>query len=302
MELSAVVTTLNGREQLVSCLDALAEHVPEAEVIVVNGPSVDGTTGYVRERADVDVLVEVDERNVNTARNAGIRRARGDVVALLTYDHAVESGWEAAVAEELADADVVTGPTHRQLEAGIGTEYSEARTIAGREVHYFNGGNVAFSRAAIEAIDGFDEALRTGGARDAAHRLAALGYEVAWTAGMSVHREQVGADGGRERREWDERYRSLCYRLTKNYGARPTVLYRVGRHAVHDAGTTLRDVLRGESRTTAWFGTGRDVLYGFARGTRDGVAARWQDRTPRRNPNGLSTRADRAVAVYDRRL
>ncbi len=303
MELSTVVTTLNGREQLVSCLDALAEHVPAAEVIVVNGPSVDGTTGYVREREDVDVLVEIDERNINSARNAGIRRARGDVLALLTYDHAVESGWVDAVADGLERDDAVTGPTHRQLETGIGTEYSEVRTIAGREIQYFNGGNVAFHRTAIEAIDGFDELLETGGARDAAHRLAALDYDVAWNADMSVRRERsVGADGGQERRDWYERYRSLCYRLTKNYGAHPTVGYRILRHAVDDAGSTLADVARGKDRTTAWFGNGRDVLRGLARGTRDGFGARWRDRTRRRNPSGLSTRADRAVAVYDRRI
>lgn len=303
MELSAVVTTLNGRDQLAACLDALAEHVPDAEVIVVNGPSVDGTTGYVRDRGDVDVLVEVDDRNINTARNAGIRRARGDVVALLSYEHAVESGWVDAVEAGLENADAVTGPTHQQLKAGVATESAETRTIAGREVRYVNGGNVALRRAAIDAIDGFDEALETGGARDAAHRLAALGHAVAWEPGMSVRREyDVGADGGREHKDWRARYRSLCYRLTKNYGVHPTVGYRILRHAVGDAASALGDVVRGEGRTSAWFGNGRDVLLGVGSGTREGFAARWSDRSPRRNPNGLSSRADRAVAVYDRRV
>lgn len=303
MELSAVVTTLNGREQLVSCLDALETHAPDAEVIVVNGPSVDGTTGYVRERADVDVLVEIDERNINTARNAGIRRARGDVIALLTYEHTIESGWFDGVVSGLDDADAVTGPTHQQLETGMATESAETRTIAGRHVQYLNGGNVAFERAALEAVDGFDEALETGGARDVAHRLAALGYETAWEPGMSVRRAQsVGADGGRECKDWRTRYFSLCYRLTKNYGARPTVGYRVLRHAVGDAASAFTDVVRGDARTSAWFGNGRDVLLGAASGIRQGFGARWHDRTPRRNPHGVSMRADRAVAVYDRRI
>lgn len=302
MELSAVVTTLNGRERLVSCLDALEAHVPTAEVIVVNGPSVDGTTGYVRDRDDVDVLVEVDERNINVARNAGIRRARGAVVAVLSYAHAVETRWSDAVDDGLSDADVVSGPTHRQLETGIGTERPESTTIGGRKIQYVNGGNVAFSRAAMDAIDGFDERLQTGGARDAAHRLAALGYDVAWNPEMGVSREYgLGADGGQERREWYSRYRSLCYRLTKNYGPRPSIYYRILRHAVDDAGTTLGDVLRGDARTSTWFGNGRDVLLGLASGSREGLRARWQDRTPRRNSHGLSSRADRAVAVYDRR-
>ena len=44
MYLSVVVPTLNGREELARCLDGLAERVPDAEKIVVNGPSADGTT------------------------------------------------------------------------------------------------------------------------------------------------------------------------------------------------------------------------------------------------------------------
>jgi len=64
MALSVVVPTLNGREELVGCLDALAEQVPDAEIIVVNGPSADGTTGMVRDRSDVEVLAAWDDRPV----------------------------------------------------------------------------------------------------------------------------------------------------------------------------------------------------------------------------------------------
>jgi glycosyltransferase involved in cell wall biosynthesis len=72
MQLSVVVPTLNDREHLGATLDALAERVPSAEVIVANGPSTDGTTGMVRDRDDVDLLVEVSDRVPNVVRNAGI--------------------------------------------------------------------------------------------------------------------------------------------------------------------------------------------------------------------------------------
>ena len=73
MQLSVVVPTLNARRRLVACLDALAAAAPGSEVVVVNGPSADSTTGTVRERDDVDVLVEVADRNVNVMRKAGNR-------------------------------------------------------------------------------------------------------------------------------------------------------------------------------------------------------------------------------------
>lgn len=299
MDISVVVPTLNDRDRLEGCLDALAAESPE-EVIVVNGPSTDGTSGMVRDRDDVDVLVEIDDRNVNTSRNAGLDRARGDALAYLTPVVRVEDGWTDAVRETLSDAGVVTGPTHEELRAGVATDTVETRAIRGRSVTYFNGGNAAFSREVLEDLDGFDENLETGGARDAAHRIAGLEYGVAWASDMCVSRE-AATDGGTMERDWRMRYHSLAYRLAKNYGLHPTVWWRTGRHAVADAIATLRDVARGDARPTHWFGNGRDVVLGSTSGYADGIRARYADRSPRRNPNGWSARADRAVAVYDKR-
>jgi glycosyltransferase involved in cell wall biosynthesis len=300
MRLSVVVPTLDARDRLAACLDALTECASDAEVSVVNGPSTDGTTGMVRDRDDVDVLVEVADRTVNAARNAGIERATGDAVAFVNQGLAVTDGWRAAVEAGLADADAVTGPVHEQLRAGKTTESVESRTIRRREVTYFNGGNAAFARDVVDALDGFDEYLRIGGARDAAHRLAGMGYTVAWRPGMGVER-RVGADGGARERDWGWKYRSLAYRLVKNYGLRPTVLGRVAAHAGRDAVTTLADVARGEATPSTWLGTGRTVVTDIGVGVAKGRWARTLDRTPRRNPNGVSAAADRAVAVYDRR-
>ncbi|MWG35456.1 glycosyltransferase family 2 protein [Halomarina oriensis] len=323
MKLSVVVPTLNGREHLRRCLDSLRTHAPDAETLVVNGPSVDGTTGMVRDRSDVDVLVEIDERNVNVARNAGIERASGDAIAFLDYAYTVEAGWSDAIRESLDGtagghrasghgpdlASVVTGPVHRSLRGGVSTESAERRAIGGRSVTYFAGGNVAFAREVLDAVDGFDEYLLTGGARDAAHRLAAAGYDVEWLPKMTVCREETAgeirqpslrADGGEHQRDWYWRYRSLSYRLTKNYGT-PSTAWRVTRHAFGDGGRALADVARGESSPSKWWANGSDVAVGALVGLKDGVGARFRDRSSVRNPSGLSTRGDRAVAVYDRR-
>lgn len=91
MELSVVISTLNDREQLVSCLDAVSNRTPDStELIVVNGPSSDGTSGVVRQRSDIDVLVEISERNPNVSRNAGLEAATGDIVAFVDGEYAVE--------------------------------------------------------------------------------------------------------------------------------------------------------------------------------------------------------------------
>lgn len=307
MDVSVVVPTLNSRDRLSACLDALSSVNP-AEIIVVNGPSADGTSGMCRERDDVDVLVELDDRNLCVARNAGLGRASRDVVAFVDHGLLVEDGWLAAVRGGLDESDCVTGPAGERLRAGVVAEDEETREIRGREITYFNGGNCAFRREALEGVDGFDEYLVVGGARDAAHRLAACEYEVAWTPAMRATRvadsgslgPMLVADGGDDR-DWQWRFRSLAYRLVKNYGVRPGVIYRIARHAGADAWAALREVARGDARPSRWAANGRDVLAGTAQGLADGQRARFRDRSCARNPNGWSARTDRAVSVEDRR-
>ncbi|QSG08137.1 glycosyltransferase family 2 protein [Halapricum desulfuricans] len=298
MELSVVVPTLNGRDRLAGTLDALANSIPEAEVVVVNGPSADGTTGMVREREDVDVLVEISDRSVTAARNAGFDHASGSVVALVDHGLAVDESWAEAVRTGLAEADVVTGPTHRPRRAGAETETLETRTVAGREVTYFNSGNVAFDRATLDALDGYDEYLEVGGSRDLAHRLADSEFRVEWTQSMAVERT-YGTDGGEPQRDWEWKYRSLAYRLAKNYGTHPTVFRRLAGHAASDAVGALRDVVHRTTGPSEWLATGRDVLSGAVVGLKDGLSARARDRSRARNPHGASEQAQRAVSVYD---
>ena len=303
MELSVVVSTLNDREQLLSCLDALRERTPTAtEIIVVNGPSSDGTTGVVRQRSDIDVLVEISERNPNVSRNAGFEVATGDVVAFLDGEYAVEKGWYDAIErclERDCGADVVTGPVTGD-DRFDDRDPRRPRTVARRDVVLFDGDNVAFDRTVLEALDGFDEYLETGGARDCAHRVAGLGFEVDWAMEMAVRRE-IGTDGGTAERDWGATYRALAYRLAKNYGLRPTVVARTTGSAVRDGVAGVRGILSGDAAPTDWLSNGIDVATNAAGGLRDGLRARYGDRSQRRNPNGVSARHDRAVRMYDRR-
>ncbi|WP_049926543.1 glycosyltransferase family 2 protein [Halopiger goleimassiliensis] len=300
MKLSVVVSTLNDREQLLSSLDALAERTPSStEVIVVNGPSSDGTSGVVRERDDVDVLVEISERNPNVSRNAGLEVASGDAIAFLAGEYTVSHSWYPAIERTITgEGSVATGPVTGDRRVDVGPD--DTHRVAGRNVTLFAGDNVAFDRTALEALDGFDEYLEVDGARDCAHRVAGLGFDVGWDPEMAV-RSEVGTDGGQTDTDWGSVYRGLAYRLAKNYGPRPTVVARTLGSAIRDGAGGLRRILSGDATPTGWASDGFDVLTNLTGGFRDGLRARYSDRSARRNPNGLSVRHDRAVRKYDRR-
>lgn len=290
MDSSVVVPTLNGRETLSACIDALSAHAP-AETIVVNGPSADGTSGMVRDHDGVDVLVEIADRNVNAARNAGIEVAEGEVIAFVDERSVIDSAWFDGVAAAIADgADVVAGPVRE------GWLRPRRRRFGGREVTYFDGGNVALTRGTLSRLDGFDEYLPVGGSRDAAHRVARQDLRTDWIPEAAVSRSETGSG-----RDPDLEYRSRAYRLAKNYGVRPAVVGRTLRHAVDDGIAAFREVLSGEIPASRWLGDGRDVTRSGVRGVVDGLRARYADRRPARNPHGISSRTDRAVRVHDTR-
>lgn len=313
MPLSVVIPSYNQRGQLTACLDALGTlDDDDHEVIVVNGPSTDGTSGAMEQREDVDCLLECSSRNLNVARNIGLREASRDYVAFLSPQYRVTEGWARAILETLeGHVDAVSGPT------GPGDEAppDEIGDRPATDELTITGGNMALTRGAVTALDGFDEYLDIGGTRDIYRRLTHEGLHLVWHPDMRVEPiypadDNPEGDGGlppagwQDRRDpgWGVRYRSRAYLEVKNDGLRPGVIARLAGAALRDGSSAAADVLRGNGQPTAWMGNGVSVVRNVIVGIRDGRAARRADRTPARNPHGLSRAdEDRIAARIDRR-
>lgn len=99
-EISVVIVTWNGRHHLHACLSSVAAQIGvHAETIVVDNGSTDGTAEYVRSQFPAVRLVALGEnRGFAGGNNAGVREARGHLVAFLNNDTAVDAGWLRALA------------------------------------------------------------------------------------------------------------------------------------------------------------------------------------------------------------
>ena len=180
MRFSVVVNTYNRAQSLALTLEGLRrlDH-DDFEVVVVNGPSTDGTDELLaRLEGEVKVL-HCPERNLSASRNVGIAGSAGDIVAFIDDDAYPHPGWLTALERAFEDDEVAaaggpvldhTGWTFQawrsyasrfanpRWEQEQGPEPGWLLSVPGAPVFpYTTGTNSAFRRDRLVALGGFDE-------------------------------------------------------------------------------------------------------------------------------------------------
>jgi len=186
---SIVIPTYNEERDISDTLErVLAQRLPPHEVIVVDGGSSDATLEHLRRWSDdarVHVIEEGRRRGVSAARNAGIRRATGDVVVMLNADVLLPPDFlERLAPRYLGDADLVS----------VDSRVENLGFISGRYV-------------------------------DAVHKLKYSAATVGWSEGFSCRREAAVAaafpeeipGAGGEDVEFVDRLLRLGYRWQVDY-------------------------------------------------------------------------------------
>jgi len=102
---TVVIPNWNGMRHLPECLSALsAQSMSDFEVLLVDNASIDGSVAWVREHhPEVCILRRQDNGGFAKAVNVGLLAARGEYVALLNNDTAVDTGWLEALVAALDD-------------------------------------------------------------------------------------------------------------------------------------------------------------------------------------------------------
>jgi hypothetical protein len=196
--ITIVVCTHNRTKLLPDCLDALeAQTIRERiHIIVVDDGSTEDTAGVVA-NYDVEFVTLSTNRGLSAARNAGVARAKGILVAFTDDDVVVPPDWCEALVAAWDDASVdvraiggvvtvanVTSMTQRYLSrhnplAPTELDVAHATTFIQRLRAYMHkessarppirpvyslvGANMSFNLEALHAVGGFDPTIRFGG-------------------------------------------------------------------------------------------------------------------------------------------
>lgn len=170
--IAAVVCTRDRPELLRESLAALAGALrPGDERIVVDSASLDAAA-VAGVAADAGFrVVRVGRPGLSRARNAGVAAASADVVAFTDDDCRVAPGWAAgidAVFSGDGDLGFLTGAVDADRQArlpvavGAGGSAGDLDAMADPTA-CGHGANMAFRRAALHDVGGFDEVLGAGG-------------------------------------------------------------------------------------------------------------------------------------------
>lgn len=137
MTVSVVVPTYNERENISPLITEILAHVPEAEVIVVDDDSPDGTWQEVQSRwgsdARVRLIRRVGKRGLPSALADGFTAARGEIIAWLDSDFNMPPAFLVELIRTLGEADVAVAS--RYVPGGEDGRASRARVWASRTIN-----------------------------------------------------------------------------------------------------------------------------------------------------------------------
>src|SRR5258706_3498380 len=169
---SVVICAHNAEPTIDECLrHTCALDYPNLEVVVVDDGSSDQTAAISGQHARAR-LASIPHSGLATARNEGLKSCRGEIVAFLASDAYPSPEWPYFLVLGFDRADVVGVGGPNECPPSDGIPAKEIAAAAGGPIHvllsddraeHVPGCNMAFWRAAVEELGGFDPIYMVAG-------------------------------------------------------------------------------------------------------------------------------------------
>ena len=204
---SVVVPTYNRWAQLRDCMKSLIRQTYPSEryeIIVVDDGSKDRTKQTVQEFKSIKYIYQ-DNKGPSAARNAGIKIAKGEIIAFIDDDCTANKSWIenfARVFGKNPGYQVIQGPYHYTSRGNplhkttkMTKEHADKLRVIpssnfseGKEALYVGPGSLAIRKNAILQYDlFFDENLVTREDEDLFRRIDKLGLKVGFMENPVLH-------------------------------------------------------------------------------------------------------------------
>lgn len=194
---SVIVCTRNGKTRLAACLEAIGKMTGDGfETIVVDDGSTDGSGDFVEENFPDVRLLRLEPSGLGCARNAGAAWALGDVLAFTDDDCEPDRDWIARLRPIFEEGRCAAAggpnlpPKPRTWEQAVVCAAPGAPShvmLDDTEAEHLPGCNLVVTKAAFEAIGGFDPQFHTAGDDvDFCWRLRDAGFRLSFVPGAFV--------------------------------------------------------------------------------------------------------------------
>ena len=195
-DFSVIICTRNGRARIGRCLKAALLLDNCFEVVVVDDGSEDGTADHVERKFPSVRVIRLEPCGLSAARNAGAEAARGDILAFTDDDCAPDREWLTRLGRVFDDGRFAAagGPnlppppqTWREAVVAAVPGAPSHVMLDDEEAEHLPGCNLVVTKAAFQAIGGFDPVFHTAGDDvDFCWRLREAGYRLGFAPGAFV--------------------------------------------------------------------------------------------------------------------
>ncbi|ELZ86149.1 glycosyltransferase AglI [Haloferax elongans ATCC BAA-1513] len=197
---SVIIPVYNDPEGIEDTLTALTNQTYPAdklELLPVDNGSTDNTREVIRqfaaENETVELVVEDEIQGSYAARNTGIERATGDVLAFVDADMYMDETWLETAVEAVEDAPyvgcnvelVVDGDETFAARFDSRTAFPIEQYIT--EQQYAPTCCLLVHRSVFEDVGPFDALLVSGGDSEFGNRVAQAGYDQQFAAGATLY-------------------------------------------------------------------------------------------------------------------